>query len=274
MMTTAPTTAYFVDNDNNDDNNDDDVDDVDWEAEARDIQNRMSRAVGTTDREARHFREFFGTPVDAVEIVWDLLVRESLLPEKGHPKHLLWALHFMKTYPKQGPACATVGASAGAVDAKTFRKWVWAFIRAIAELEEVVVSKFICSQCEDGTECSFQFGGSRTGCHRSLTTLPSPQLREYLIISPPRPHTHPRPRRLPPPQVDFESRKKGDVLNDCLMTINGTDFRVPQQGLVKEGNPFGSHKYAGSPPSATSWACPSEVDSKVILMGHEIVKLL
>ena len=188
MMTSAPTTAYLVDN-NDDDDDYDDVDDVDWEAEARDIQNRMSRAVGTTDREARHFREFFGTPVDAVEIVWDLLVRESLLPEKGCPKHLLWALHFMKAYPKQGPACATVGASAGAVDAKTFRKWVWAFIRAIAELEEVVVSKFICSQCEDGAECSFQFGGSRTGRHRSLTTL----LREYLIISssPPSPHTPP-----------------------------------------------------------------------------------
>ena len=38
MMTSAPTTAYFVDDD---DDNDYNVDDVDWEAEARDIQNRM-----------------------------------------------------------------------------------------------------------------------------------------------------------------------------------------------------------------------------------------
>jgi len=105
-------TSDFIDNDDYDDY---DVDNVDWEAEARDIQNRISRAIGTTDREVWHFREFFGTPVDAVEIVWDLLVRESLLPKKGHPKHLLWALHFMKAYPKQGPACATVSASAGAV---------------------------------------------------------------------------------------------------------------------------------------------------------------
>ena len=29
------------------------------------------------------------------------------------------------------------------------------------------------------------------------------------------------------------------------MTVDGTDFRVPQQGLAIEGNPFGSHKYAG-----------------------------
>ena len=38
MMTSATTTAYFVDDDDDDDY---DVDDVDWEAEARDIQNRM-----------------------------------------------------------------------------------------------------------------------------------------------------------------------------------------------------------------------------------------
>lgn len=132
-----------------DDDDDDDVD-VEWEAEARVIQNRSSRAVGTTDMETRLFREFFGTSVEAVAIVWDLLARDSLLPEKGRPKHLLWALHFMKAYPKQGPGCSVVGASAGAVDPKTFRKWVWDFIRAIADLEEAVVSNFLFSQCEDG----------------------------------------------------------------------------------------------------------------------------
>jgi len=137
-MTSAPIAAHYY----YDDDDGDDVDDVDWEAEARVIQNRGSRVVGTTDMESRLFREFFGTSVDAVEIVWDLLARDDLLHEKGHPKHLLWALHFMKTYPKQGPGCCVVGASAGAVDPKTFRKWVWAFIKAIAELEEAVVSIF------------------------------------------------------------------------------------------------------------------------------------
>ncbi len=38
MMTSAPNIAYFVDDDDYDDY---DVDNVDWEAEARDIQNRM-----------------------------------------------------------------------------------------------------------------------------------------------------------------------------------------------------------------------------------------
>ena len=29
------------------------------------------------------------------------------------------------------------------------------------------------------------------------------------------------------------------------MSVDGTDFRIPQQGQAKKGNPFGSHKYAG-----------------------------
>ena len=47
----------------------------------------------------------------------------------------------MKVYPKQSPGCSAVGASAGAVDPKTHRKWVWAFIDAITNLVDVVVSK-------------------------------------------------------------------------------------------------------------------------------------
>ena len=46
-------------------------------------------------------------------------------------------------------------------------------------------------------------------------------------------------------QINFEDRKLYDVGNDCLMTIDGTDFRVPQSGEAKTGNWFASHKYAG-----------------------------
>jgi hypothetical protein len=120
---------------------------------ARGLMNSPSRRDGCwSSTETRLFREFFGTSVEAVAIVWDLLARDSLLPEKGRPKHLLWALHFMKAYPKQGPGCSVVGASAGAVDPKTFRKWVWVFIGAIADLVDEVVSFFIYSQCEDGAD--------------------------------------------------------------------------------------------------------------------------
>ena len=33
--------------------------------------------------------------------------------------------------------------------------------------------------------------------------------------------------------------------NDCTMTIDGTDFRIPQKGITKKGNAFASHKYVG-----------------------------
>ena len=79
----------------------------------------------------------FGTSVLVVKKVWELLDRDSLLPEGGRPKHLLWALHFMKVHPMQSLGCLT-----GAVDPKTHHKcWVWAFIDAVANLVDVVVSK-------------------------------------------------------------------------------------------------------------------------------------
>jgi len=48
------------------------------------------------------------------------------------------------------------------------------------------------------------------------------------------------------PQIDFESRLGAhDVGNDCLMTNDGTDFRILQKGATRKGNAFSSFKYAG-----------------------------
>jgi hypothetical protein len=35
------------------------------------------------------------------------------------------------------------------------------------------------------------------------------------------------------------------MLNDCTMTVDGTDFRILHKGIMTKGNAFGSHKYAG-----------------------------
>ncbi len=43
----------------------------------------------------------------------------------------------------------------------------------------------------------------------------------------------------------FESRLEHGIGNDCLMTIDGTDFRIQQKGSARKGNLFGSHKYEG-----------------------------
>jgi hypothetical protein len=107
---------------------------------AQNIQNQASCLIGLDLKEARLFREFFGTSVRAVEILWELVVQDKLRPKGGCPEHLLLVLYFMKVYPKQGLGCSIVGVSAGAIDPKTHRKWVWAYTKAIAELVDVVVS--------------------------------------------------------------------------------------------------------------------------------------
>ncbi len=62
---------------------------------------------------------------------------------RTEPKHLLWTLYFLKVYPREGPGCAAVGGSRGAVDPKTMRKWVWLFLERIAELADEVVSSLL-----------------------------------------------------------------------------------------------------------------------------------
>jgi hypothetical protein len=72
--------------------------------------------------------------------VWSMLGEGGLRPKNSKPKHLLWALYFLKVYPREGPGYSTVGGSKGAIDPKTMQKWVWFFLERIAELADNVVS--------------------------------------------------------------------------------------------------------------------------------------
>ena len=133
---------------------DDDDDDVDDEEEetfvvpdfiglARDIQNRSSKQVGTPEVEKRRFKEFFGTSLEVVEILWEKLYEGDFLPNKSQPKHLLWTCYFLKVYPKQETGCSAVGGISGAISPKTMKHWVWDFIERIGELVDDVVRLFI-----------------------------------------------------------------------------------------------------------------------------------
>ena len=94
--------------------------------------------------EAWLFCKFVGTSVGVGKILLcELGVQDKLQPRGGLPEHLLWALYLMKVHIKQGPGSWVVGASCGAVQPKTNRKWVWAFIKAIAKLIDLVVSIYI-----------------------------------------------------------------------------------------------------------------------------------
>ena len=76
----------------------------------------------------RRFRATFGTTPFCCLTLW----KRVEIPEGSQPKHLLWAMMLLKTY-----AVQEVMASLAGVDEKTFRKWAWVFIEAIAVIEVV-----------------------------------------------------------------------------------------------------------------------------------------
>ncbi len=69
--------------------NNKDVHAPDFEAVAWDIHNRATCHVRTAAIEVLCFRKFFGTSAHVVMILWELLLKDNLLPEGGCPKHLL-----------------------------------------------------------------------------------------------------------------------------------------------------------------------------------------
>jgi hypothetical protein len=146
----------FIDNDDDDTRDDDDdngggnngsdgkeTEDAAFHRAAREIMNRVGRRVGTAAMEDHRFRSFFGVRFEIVHMVWDMLGEGGLCPEKSELKHLLWTLYFLKVYPREGPGCAAVGGSRGAVDPMTMRKWVWLFLERITELADEVVSSLL-----------------------------------------------------------------------------------------------------------------------------------
>jgi len=129
--------------DDDDNEGDRDVEEAVFLRDARDIQNRTSRGVGTAAMEDRRFCGLFGACIEIVLKVWFMLGEGGLRPKKSKPKHLLWTPYFLKVYPREAPGCSAVGGLKGAIDPKTLRKWVWLFIERIAELADDVVSIFV-----------------------------------------------------------------------------------------------------------------------------------
>ena len=46
------------------------------------------------------------------------------------------------------------------------------------------------------------------------------------------------------PLIDFEDQKIINICNDCLMSIDGINFQIPQTGETKTENWFVIHKYS------------------------------
>jgi hypothetical protein len=97
-----------------------------WEAQV--IMNQSNKKIGTAAMKECRFRSFFGAQKEIVLKVRGMLGEGGLRPKNSEPKHLLWALYFLKVYTREGPGCSAVGGSKGTINPKTMRKWVWLFL--------------------------------------------------------------------------------------------------------------------------------------------------
>jgi len=88
------------------------------------------------------FMSLYGTEPQVVALLWSLLP-DSVKNRNGcHPKHLLWALNFLKAYDT-----AINNGILFRCDEKTFRNWSWFMIESIEPLTHQVVSSSTFFQC-------------------------------------------------------------------------------------------------------------------------------
>ena len=114
------------------------------------------------DTKRRRFVSFFGVEPAIVSVVWSLLFLHNLIdlnPRQVKPIHLLWTLLFVQCYEVEERNAARCKC-----DEKTFRKWSWYYLKALAALDIFVVSSVIV--------CGLAFAASLSNrrCRLSLKT--------------------------------------------------------------------------------------------------------
>ena len=75
--------------------------------------------------------------------LWNRIIAHDQSETSGNPKHLLWALVFLKVYSTEEIHCSIVGWPS----AKLFSKWSWYFVQRILELKDEKISL---ENCFDG----------------------------------------------------------------------------------------------------------------------------
>jgi len=166
---------------------------------ARETWGRSPDKSQSTMVEDRSFRKFFGCGALVALQVWSLLFTTGTIPLGGTLMHLLWTLLLLKVYPKSAVLARLCGA-----DAKTIRKYVWGEIdaSAIGFIEAIAnLEPLVVSK----------------------TVVASVAALIYIVS-----HSF---------QIIWENRLKKDKGNDCLVSVDGTDFRIPNHGKQ-----FSSHK--------------------------------
>ena len=86
------------------------------------------------DVRKRRYITFFGATYEVIYDLWDLI--ENNLPSPRNPIHLLWTMMFLKQYNKESTNACKCGC-----DKKTFRKYVWLYLKIISQLDFVSLLK-------------------------------------------------------------------------------------------------------------------------------------
>jgi len=191
----------------------------------KELQNRSGSSIGAFLPEDRRFREFFGIGAYVALVLWNALLEYGVIPESGLIIHMLWALHWMKVYPKQHAGSAAAGGSGGAIDPKTWKKYYWPFVEAIALIEPFVVSLRlrVVHILYIFLFWHTLFNYVHATCLRVL--------KFYIFSCNPFTTT----------QIIFESRNEGcKNQNDCKLNVDGVDCPIPNHGPA-----FASHKFNG-----------------------------
>jgi hypothetical protein len=102
----------------------------DFEIISRHISNRMPSCSVLIN--ARRFKALFGVSASRCAHIWRRLQIDEVLPSKATPKHLLWALYFLKVYDSENNMAGRCGC-----DEKTLRKWIWKMIDALCRMDIV-----------------------------------------------------------------------------------------------------------------------------------------
>ena len=87
---------------------------------AKDVQRRTGPKMAADVMENRCFHEYFGVGVAVAIYAWTLLTELDLLPDGAEISHLLWAMSFLKCYPRTEEGCSAAASKKGAVDPKTW----------------------------------------------------------------------------------------------------------------------------------------------------------
>jgi len=110
------------------------------------------RRFKVRERKIEQFKSWYGIVPARCSTIWSKLIAIDWLRQtkRPQPKHMLWALLFLRSYSSEAHLCSMVGG----VDAKTFRKWLWFYLGGIARLSSSVVRTRHCCSCFPSAKCS------------------------------------------------------------------------------------------------------------------------